>query len=130
MNRKAFLVVVLMAVPVICGLGSCLSNKGPHDINNPKDNLDWEGVYTGSFLTNSGYVLNVRITLSRDQGFELYYEYADGSHEPFSWTGSFRWDDTGSIIMVEIIDAPSQYKVAKDKLIRLDVYDYALEKER
>ena len=41
-------------------------------------------------------------------------------YDPANWRGSFQWDDTGSIITIDIIDAPTHYLVVQDKLIRLD----------
>jgi len=128
MNKKAFVISLLMAVLIIFGLGSCLSNKGPNKTNNSKNNLDWEGLYTGSFVTNSGHTMNVRLRLNRDQSFDAIYEYPEGEYNSYSMWGPFKWDETGSIIMIDLIDAPIQYRVVKDKLIRLNAYDYVLAK--
>jgi len=128
MNRKILVVFLLMVVLAIFGLGSCLSNKEPIDTANSKNNLDWEGVYTGTIPLDSGPGIALRIRLNRDQSFEMNHEYLDGSYSTTNWEGSFQWDDTGNIIKIDIIDAPVQYKVAKDKLIRLDVYNYVLTK--
>jgi len=128
MNLKTFVIFFLMAALVILGLGSCLSNKGPNDAHNSKNNVDWEGEYIGTVVSDSGVVLNVRLRLNRDQSFEYNCEYLDKSHDPINFRGPFQWDDAGSIIIIDVIDAPTQYKVVKDKLIRLDVYNYELKK--
>ena len=130
MNLKTFVVFFLMAALVILGLGSCLSNSGPNDARNSKNNIDWEGEYIGTVVSDSGVVLNVRLRLNRDQSFELNYEYLDKSHDPFNFRGPFQWDHAGNIIIIDVIDALTQYKVVKDKLIRLDMYNYELKKAR
>ena len=132
MNKKAFTVFFLMAVSVIFGLGSCFSNNGSDETKDAKNNLDWEGVYTGTVLLSNGHFADVRIKLNRDQRFEYNFEYADKAYDPLqiNFTAPFRWDDTGNIIMMDPIDVPVQYKVEKDKLIRLDVKNYVLKKVR
>jgi hypothetical protein len=101
---------------------------GLKGIRNSKNNLDWEGVYTAAILSGEGHYMDVRIRLKLDQSFEFYYGRMDGSFDPFYWKGSFRWDKSGNIIMADINDVHHQYKVIKDKLIRLDVDNFVLER--
>ena len=126
MNKNIF-IILLMTALVILGVNSCFSNN-ESDNNTIKNSLDWKGIYAGSYLTDSGNILNVRIKLNREQTFEASYQYADGSYNIIDIKGRFQWDDTGSIILIDVIDAPIRYKVAKNKLIRQDEYDYVLEK--
>jgi len=130
MNKKAFVIFLLIAALATLGLGSCLSNRKSDEVRNAKNSLDWEGLYIGKTPLHDGIELNVLIRLSRDQWLEFYYEYVDGSKDPFTWTGKFRWDDTGNIITFEVIDTFPQYRVEKDRLVRLDlgVNNYTLEK--
>jgi len=139
MNKKA-VVSVLLAAFAIFGLGSCLSNREPVDIHNAKISLDWDGVYTGTIPSASGSGIDVLLKLNPDQSFELRYIYLDRAHNPFTRTGSFQWDDTGSIITLNINDTPPYYKVAENKLFQLDMNGkpisgkladmYVLKKER
>jgi copper homeostasis protein (lipoprotein) len=128
MDIKIFIVLLLMAFLVIFGFVSCFSNNEAGGKNSLKNSLDWEGVYTGSRMTDSGNLMNVRIRLFKEHIFEANYHYADGSYNTIDIKGRFQWDDTESIIIIDVIDAPIRYKVAKNKLIRLDEYDYVLEK--
>jgi hypothetical protein len=128
MDIKIFIFLLLTAFLVIFGLVSCFSNNESGDKNSIKNSLDWEGVYAGSRLTDSGNIMNVRIRLFKEQIFEANYHYADGSYNTIDIKGRFQWDDTESIILIDVIDAPIQYKVTKNKLIRMDDYDYVLEK--
>jgi hypothetical protein len=127
MNRKLF-IIMLMAIMIIFGINSCFSNNESGDKNTLNNSLDWKGVYAGSYLTDGGNVLYVRIILKKEQTFEANYQYADGFYNTIDIKGRFRWDDTGSIIIIDVIDAPIRYKVDKNKLIRLDGYDYVLDK--
>jgi len=109
MNRKAF--ILLLAVLAISVLGSCLSKNG----------LDWVGVYTGTIPAADGEGINVRMKLKKDNTYELTYDYIDKPDSTFTFTGSFKWNDTKDIINIEIADAPSYYKVAENNLIQLDM---------
>jgi uncharacterized lipoprotein NlpE involved in copper resistance len=119
MNRKAFF--ILMAAFAIFGLGSCLSTKAPVDARNSRTSLDWEGVYTGTIPAASGPGINVRLKINEDESFELKYEYLDKPENPSTWTGSFKWDDAGNIITLDIKDVPPHYKAEQNKLIQLDM---------
>jgi uncharacterized lipoprotein NlpE involved in copper resistance len=140
MNRKTFIIFLLIAALVIFGSGSCLSNKMIDKDHNARNSLDWDGVYTGTIPSASGPGIDVRLRLNNDQSFELNYKYLDRTGSPVNWTGSFKWDDTGSIITLDVIDAPPHYRVAQNKLTQLDMKgkrisgkladNYVLNKER
>jgi uncharacterized lipoprotein NlpE involved in copper resistance len=119
MNKKAFIIFSLTAL-VIFVLGACLSNKIVDKDHNARNSLDWDGVYTGTIPSASGPGIDVRMKLNKDQSFELNYKYLDRSDGHFNWTGSFKWDDEGGIITLDITDAPPHYIVAQNKLIQLD----------
>jgi uncharacterized lipoprotein NlpE involved in copper resistance len=120
---------LLVAALIIFGLSSCLSNKEQNKICNAKNSLNWEGVYTGTItMLGNGNAASVRIRLYRDQSLEFNHVYVDGSYEPIIYRAPFIWDDTGNIIMLDAMDAPVQYKVERDKLIRLDDNNYVLKK--
>jgi len=128
MNRKIYFIYLVMTVLVIFGLSSCFLNYEANSKNSLKNSLDWEGIYTGSYTTDSGNLMNVRMKLNKDQSFEANYQYADGSYNTININGRFQWDNSGSIIMIDVIDSPVHYKVAKNKLIRLDNRNFVLEK--
>ena len=114
-------------VPVVSGKEL---HRYQNETKNAKNNLDWEGVYTGRVLLDQGHVADVRIKLNRDQSLEYNREYVDKAYDvpPLNFTAPFRWDDTGNIIMMDAIDVPVQYKVERDKLIRLDEDNFVLKK--
>jgi uncharacterized lipoprotein NlpE involved in copper resistance len=116
MNRKAFIFLLMAALAI-----SCLSNQEAVDGHNSRTSLDWTGIYTGTIPAADGPGINVRMKINKDNTYELTYDYIDRSVNPFTFSGSFTWDDTGNIIHIEIADAPSYYKVAENKLIQLDM---------
>jgi len=120
MKRKVF-IFVLMVILVVTGLSSCNKPKGPVDIHNSRISLDWNGVYTGTIPAADGPGINVRMQLNVDNTYELTYDYVDRPDSEFTNTGSFRWDDTGNVIILDVTNAPSHYKVAQNKLIQMDM---------
>jgi hypothetical protein len=132
MNRKTFVIFLLMAAMAMFGLSSCFSIKVVDYTHNARNSLDWAGVYTGTIPWVSERI-NVSLRLNLDQSFEFEYYYLDRPDEPINrHPGSFRWDDTGNIIIIEMIDTVTHYKVAENMLIRLDeiglAYNYVLKK--
>jgi uncharacterized lipoprotein NlpE involved in copper resistance len=121
MNRKSLVIFSVIAALVMFGLGSCLSNKMIDKDHNARNSLDWDGVYTGTIPSASGPGIDVRLKLNNNQSFELSYKYVDKPGGPVNWTGSFKWDDEGSIITLDIKDVPPYYIVGENKLIQLDM---------
>jgi len=109
MNKKAFVFILLTALAIF-GLGSCLSKT-----------IDWAGVYTGTIPAADGEGINVRMKLNKDNTYELTYEYIGKPDNSFTFTGSFKWNDTKDIINIEIADAPSYYKIGENKLTQMDM---------
>jgi len=130
MDRITSIVILLLIAVASFAVSSCISNMALKGIRNSKNYLSWEGVYTAVILSGEGHYIDVRIRLNPDQGFEFYYGREDGAFDPFYWKGSFRWDETGNIILADINGVRHKYKVAKNKLIRLDVNNFVLEKEQ
>jgi uncharacterized lipoprotein NlpE involved in copper resistance len=120
MKRKVF-IFALMVILVIIGLSTCNKPIGEAGVQNSKISLDWAGVYTGTIPSASGSGIAVRMQINKDNTYELTYDYIDRPDSLFTFTGSFKWDDTGSVIIIEIADAPSYYKVGENKLIQLDM---------
>jgi len=118
MKRKAF---ILMAAIAMLALGACLSSRGIDNDNNAKNCVDWDGVYEGTIPAADCPGINVSMELFKDQSFQMSYEYIDKGTNPSIWKGTFKWDNTGNIIILDIKEAPCYYKVVEHKLIQLDM---------
>jgi len=120
MKKKA-IIILHMATVAISGLDSCCTNQEIVDIHNSRISLDWAGVYKGIVQYNESSYIEVRLKLNYDDSFELRLVYLNNSRNPINWEGSFKWDNTGNIIILDIVDAPLIYRVTSNKLIRLDI---------
>jgi len=86
--------------------------------------LDWAGAYTGTIPAADAAGINVRITLTQDGNYTLAYEYLGKEGEPFKSSGTFTWNDAGSIITLDNLDKnafPVYYQVGENTLTQLDL---------
>jgi len=119
MGKKAYFTLNLAAVS-ITKLGSRHTNKNVVNIQNSRICLDWAGEYAGIAKYDGVSGVEVLLKLNYDDSFELKLAYLDNSCGSINWKGSFKWDDEGNNIIIDIINAPLIYHVASNKLIRLD----------
>jgi uncharacterized lipoprotein NlpE involved in copper resistance len=111
---------ILPALFLITGLLSCASNKAP-DTRTPETDPDWPGVYTGVTPAADCPGIEVQLTLNSDGTFALQYQYIDRDVGVFSHEGTFTWDETGRIVILDIENYPPYYETASNRLIQLDM---------
>jgi uncharacterized lipoprotein NlpE involved in copper resistance len=101
-------------------LCSCASTKVP-DIHTPEISTSWPGVYSGIIPAADGPGIKVQIALDIDHTFTLRYEYIDRADSVLFHEGTFTWDKTGKIIILDIENIPPYYQVTYNSLIQLDM---------
>ncbi|MDR0791964.1 MAG: copper resistance protein NlpE [Chitinophagaceae bacterium] len=92
--------------------------------DNSRVSIDWEGTYTGTVPCADCAGILTKITLKKDNTYNLQIEYMgkEGSAQRFE--GTFKWDDSGSVITLgglEKESMPAAYLVGENKLIQLDM---------
>ncbi|WP_339875894.1 copper resistance protein NlpE [uncultured Algoriphagus sp.] len=91
--------------------------------DNTATSVDWAGTYKGTVPCASCEGIETVLTLNMDSTYKLtthYFGRNDALEEEN--TGSFTWDETGSIITLEkVSDGPTQYKVGEDRIWQLDM---------
>ena len=113
-----------------------LAASGEH---NARTALDYQGTYVGKLPTASGMGMVVTITLGN--GTYVKQTKYVGKKGVFEDKGSFAWDETGNIIILEgITGAPDRYFVSENRIFQLDMdgnwigerFDekYALQKQK
>lgn len=91
--------------------------------DNSQTSLDWAGTYFNVLPCASCEGIETWVTLNQDGTFQLKTNYLglnDAREEIF--TGTFKWDDTGSMVQLEglIGDAPGKYMVGENQIWHLD----------
>jgi uncharacterized lipoprotein NlpE involved in copper resistance len=114
---------LLPAVFLITVFLSCATNKIPAipDYHTPEISLSWPGTYTGIIPAADGPGIEVQLTLNSDRTFALQYRYVDRGDSVFFHEGTFAWDNTGWIIILDIENIPPYYQAAENRLIQLDM---------
>ena len=84
--------------------------------------LDWVGTYSGVIPCASCPGIDTRITLHKDRTFERARRYIDESPAPTADSGTFAWNDAGSIVTFSPADGGSResYQVGEHRLFQLD----------
>ena len=93
--------------------------------HNSRNSLTWWGAYEGAIPLADGGVVDVRIRLNRDYTFEMRREYAGGENGVFVTGGTFRWDDAGRNVALDVregdaLRGPGLYQVGESFLLKLD----------
>ncbi|MEP0711992.1 copper resistance protein NlpE [Algoriphagus sp.] len=91
--------------------------------DNSATSLDWNGSYKGTVPCASCEGIETVLTLNQDMTFKLSTHYLgrnDALEEDVM--GNFKWDDTGSIAILENVkNRPNQFKVGENKIWQLDM---------
>jgi len=101
-------------------MGACASSASVAT-HNSRNSLDWTGTYSGLIPSASGSGIEVRLTLNTNSTYVLNYHYVGRADPDFSSTGSFTWNNAGSIITLDSITGPQQYQVGENMLRQLDM---------
>lgn len=89
-------------------------------IHNAENSLDYEGAYNGELPTASGEGMKVTITLGKND-YTKEVLYIGKETTPTKTTGTYKWDENGTIITLEGEDKPNQYFVGENTLTQLDI---------
>jgi uncharacterized lipoprotein NlpE involved in copper resistance len=113
-------ILALIAVLVVFGVSACKPRQAVDAAHNSRNSVNWDGVYAGVVPAASAPGIDVRITLYPNETYEMRYEYIDREGS-FTDSGSFAWDEAGSVIKLDGTDMPPYYKVGENVLIQLDM---------
>jgi len=96
--------------------------SSPAPAHSSRLSLDWVGTYSGVIPCASCPGIETRITLNKDGTFERSRRYIDASPVPSADSGSFTWNDAGSIVTLNPADGSSRqhYQVGEHRLLQLD----------
>jgi hypothetical protein len=133
MNKIPFIIFSLMLTMIISFFGACTGTKkpaphipdsqisqNPPDIHTTEESVDWGGIYTGTIPEANGPDIKYEITLNYDQTFKMLYKYLDRPDKELNQEGSFEWDKTGSMIILDVKDLPRFYMVGERSLLQME----------
>ncbi|GHU29518.1 hypothetical protein FACS1894172_00820 [Spirochaetia bacterium] len=115
------MILVFVAAFSLLGLGACGSTSKAIDAaHNSRNSVNWAGIYRGVIPAADGPGINVEITLNDGGTYKISYQYIGRGKEVFTESGTFKWNDAGSAITLDVKDMPSHYQVGENILIQLD----------
>lgn len=98
----------------------------PADTHNSQNSLDWAGTYNGTIPCADCPGIKTVLKLNNDNSYALTTQYIDKQKDPATVTGTFIWDDTGSIIILDKKGNNTRYKVQEGSISMLDLEGNAI----
>jgi len=114
MKKKMIWAVLAIMVLIFASCGTT-------DANNPRDSINWAGLYTGVIPAASSPGINAEITLNSDNTYKVIYQYINRSTDTFIYNGNFKWNRKGDTITLNTKEIPPHYRVEGNRLIQLDL---------
>lgn len=105
------------------GIDTVAVDKVPDaDMHNAQISLDWNGTYKGITPCADCEGIETEVTLNKDLTYLIKTKYKGKGDKVFEETGDFKWDKTGSIVILEgLKDRSSQFFVGENTLTQLDM---------
>ena len=94
--------------------------KAP-DAHNSRNSLDYEGTYAGILPCADCEGIETEITLDKDTYTKIVIYLGKSETKTVETSGTYSWNETGSIITLEDEDKPNQYQVGENRLFHLDM---------
>jgi len=131
---KHVIIIISLFVLVFAG---CKSGEGgePYELtpidrssqindgHNSRNSLDWDGVYEGITPCADCEGIKTTLRLNQDETFVMSQTYLgkDSDEVSYKESGSFKWDNNGSEIIVESGDLRIRFQVGENQVTMLDM---------
>jgi uncharacterized lipoprotein NlpE involved in copper resistance len=119
--------LLILLVAFACGESkkaeTTVTDSLPPTADNSMTSLDWAGYYSGTLPCADCEGIKTNLTINNDLTFTLETQYLGQMDNPFKTTGTFLWNDEGSIITLQNdgSDDTHHYQVGENILYKLDV---------
>ena len=98
-----------------------MDNRPSEIGDNSNTSVDWNGQYKGTLPCADCEGIATTITLKADGSFQRVVYYRGKSEQAEVDRGSFKWNDSGSIVILDLNDGSTQsYKIGENQLFHLD----------
>lgn len=97
-----------------------VENVETPDMHTSQTALDWNGTYTGTLPCADCEGIETTLVLNEDLSFERTSLYKGNKGGTFNDKGKFFWDESGTIITLEIADENPKYKVKEGSVVLVD----------
>ena len=124
MERTRTRVRVCAGLAAALALAGCVSRgevaapAGPDPAHNSRNAVDWVGSYEGVTPCADCPGIRMRLTLQRDDRFELTVQYLDRQAEPRTVRGTLDWNAAGDTITLQ--STGYRFRVGEGRLLLLD----------
>lgn len=88
--------------------------------DNSRNALDWAGTYSGVLPCANCAGIESKLEINADYSYMLTTVYLGKTAEPVVQSGTFYWNNAGSIITLGSLDEVYQLQVGENQLIKLD----------
>lgn len=139
--KKVVLAIALAVLMVNCGGGKKAEttenvpvqstetvDQAFKDEHNAKNSLDYQGTYKGTLPTASGEGMEVTIVLGEDT-YSMSVLYVGKETKATTQEGKYIWNEAGTTVTLEGVEAPNQYFVGENVLFHLDADSNKIEGE-
>ncbi len=114
--------LIFGAIALIFSVISCVTAPSKSaDGHNSQNSLNWEGVYAGVVPCASCPGIQTIITINQDNTFTKVTTYLESEAVADTVSGTFAWDENGSVITLNGIEGSNKFKVGENKLFMLDL---------
>ncbi|GHU68499.1 hypothetical protein FACS1894184_10630 [Clostridia bacterium] len=121
MTTKRLILTLLTIIAMLtCAAVGTIAEESLSDGHSSRDSLNWAGTYKGT-VPGADSAIYVELSLANDNTYALLTQYTDKSDEFIVETGSFTWNEEGSIIHLEDTDYAPYYFVGENTLTQLDI---------
>lgn len=91
------------------------------DSHTSRNSLDWPGMYKGILPCADCEGIETILEINMDNTYNLKTTYLGKEENIFEESGSFSWNNLGSIISLDNQEPPNKYRVEENQIRHLDM---------
>jgi uncharacterized lipoprotein NlpE involved in copper resistance len=111
-----------LTLALATALAACMprAEVPPDAAHSSRNALDWAGTYEGITPCADCPGIKTRLTLQKDDRYELSTQYLERQVAPQTARGQFSWNAAGSAITLDAAGHGQQFQVGEGRLLQLN----------